>query len=241
VEPQDETSAQAKELLLGWNGEMDAAQVEPTIYSACRDALLKEILEHNLGPKLADEAWHPADRGLGSFGNRLKARIVSMMESDDHSLLASGDDWPAAMSRALGRGVESLRQRLGDNLEEWRWEKVHQARPRHTLSAAYPEVSELLDPPPVPANGDGDTPLAGGYAPADLATITSLSVARYAYDFADWDNSLWVVPLGSSGHPGSKHYSDQSDLWRQVQMAPMLYSWERIAAECESTQRLEPA
>ena len=98
-----------------------------------------------------------------------------------------------------------------------------------------------MDPPPIPANGDGDTPLAGGYAPADPAIITSLSVARYAYDFADWDKSLWVVPLGSSGHPGSKHYHDQSDAWRQVEMVPMVYSWDRIAAECESKQKLEPA
>ena len=241
VEPRDEMSVRAKEMLLTWRGSMDADRVEPTIYSACRDALLKEILDHNLGPKLGEEAWHPADRGLGSFGNRLKARLVTMIAEDDRSLLPPGDDWPSAMSRALSRGVGSLRERLGEDMNQWRWGRIHQARPRHTLSGAHPEVSELLDPPPIPANGDGDTPLAGGYAPADPATITSLSVARYAYDFADWDKSLWVVPLGSSGHPGSKHYHDQSDAWRQVEMVPMLFSWDRIAAECESKQKLEPA
>ena len=42
VEPLDEMSAQAKEKLVGWSGSMDAGKVEPTIYSACRDALLKK-------------------------------------------------------------------------------------------------------------------------------------------------------------------------------------------------------
>ena len=125
-------------------------------------------------------------------------------------------------------------------MPQWNWERIHQARPQHNLSGAYGELSSLLDPPPIPAGGDGDTPLAGGYSPADPAAITSLSVARYAYDLDDWDRSLWIVPLGSSGHPGSKHYHDQSSKWRQVQMVPMVYSWERIAAEYEAHQRLTP-
>ena len=241
VEPLDEMSARAKNKLLGWAGSMDAGRVEPTIYSACRDALLKEILERNLGPELFQEAWNPAGRGSGAFGNRLKARIVVMISEDDLSLLPLGEGWPSMLGRALSKGVADLQKRLGDDMEEWRWEQIHLARPRHNLSLAYPELSGLLDPPAIPASGDGDTPLAGGYSIAEPATMTSMSVARYAYDLADWDNSLWVVPLGSSGHPGSKHYHDQSETWRQVQMLPMLYSWDRIIAESETQQRLEPA
>ena len=66
-------------------------------------------------------------------------------------------------------------------------------------------------------------------------------MARYSYDTANWDNSLWVVPLGSSGHPGSPHYSDQSEIWRQVQMVPMRWDWNGIIAGAESHQTLRPA
>ena len=103
VEPGNALSAIARDRLLAWDGSMDANRVGPTIYSAMRDALLKEIFETNLPADLADAAWHPADRGLGSFGNRLKARMVEMLRSDDRSLLADGDTWPAAISRALAR------------------------------------------------------------------------------------------------------------------------------------------
>ena len=233
-------AAEARERLLAWNGAMDAGAVEPTIYSAVRDALFKEALGNNLTPELAENAWSPGDRGLGSFGNRLKARLSAMIEQDDVSLLPPGDTWAAALSRALTAATATLRDRLGDDMEEWRWERVHQARPQHTLSAAYPELAGLLDPPPIPASGDGDTPLAGGYSPAAPATITTLSVARYCYDPADWKDSLWVVPLGSSGHPGSPHYCDQSDTWRRVEMVPMEWDWPEIERSAESRQRLLP-
>ena len=241
VEPRDAASATAKERLLAWNGEMDAGLVEPTIYSAMRDALLKEVLETNLTEELAHDAWHPADRGLGSFSNRLKAQLVAMIGRDDQSLLPKGDTWPTAVARALSKAVATLTDRLGDDMDQWNWGRVHQARPKHNLSAAFPELAELLDPPAIPTSGDGDTPLQGGYSPASPATVTSLSVARYSYDPSNWENSLWVVPLGSSGHPGSPHYADQSETWRQVKMIPMGYDWDAIKASSETEQSLEPA
>ena len=239
--PLDSASAAAKDRLLAWNGEMDARLVEPTIYSAMRDALLKEVLETNLTEGLAKDAWHPADRGLSSFSNRLKAQLVAMIGRDDRSLLPQGDSWPTAVARALSKAVATLGERLGDDMAQWQWNRVHQARPKHNLSAAFPDLAELLDPPAIPASGDGDTPLQGGYSPASPATVTSLSVARYSYDPSNWENSLWVVPLGSSGHPGSPHYADQSETWRQVKMIPMGYDWDRIRASCETEQTLEPS
>jgi len=241
VEPQDELSARAKDKLLAWSGVMDADRVEPAIYSAFRDALLQEVLEHNLGSELAEFAQNPGNRGLGSFTNRLKARLVTLIREDDSSLLAPGDDWPSLMRRALERGVAALQKHMGGDLEQWRWDRVHQARPVHTLSAAFPELADMLDPPPIPMSGDGDTPLAGGYSPADFATVTGLSVARYAFDLGDWSSSLWAVPLGASGHPGSPHYHDQSETWRKVQMVPMEYDWGTILDRSATQQRLEPA
>jgi penicillin amidase len=240
VEPQDETSAQAREKLLAWDGRMDAARVEPTIYSAFRDALLRRVLQHNLGPELAELAWHPEDRGRGVFLNRLKSLLITLFLEDDRRLLLPGESWPGLMSQALAEGMATLREALGGDMAGWTWGRVHQARPRHTLSLAYPDLSPALDPPPIVTSGDGDTPLAGSYSPADFATVGGLSVLRYSFDLGEWDKSLWAVPLGSSGHPGSPHYHDQSEVWRKVEMVPMQYDWESIAAHRETHQALHP-
>ena len=70
--------------------------------------------------------------------------------------------------------------------------------------------------------------------------MTGMSVARYVFDTSDWNNSAWVVPLGASGHPGSPHYADQTPTWREVQLIPMLYDWDRIAASAKTRQALRP-
>ncbi len=244
VEPLDEPSAWAKDLLLDWAGEMDAALVAPTVFNAMRDALLERLLRHNLGDDLAAQALDPAGRGAGVFLTRFKNLAATSVESrpglQSPGLLPPGAGWPELAAQSLAQGLAMLRERFGEDTSGWEWGKVHQARPAHKLSPAFPELAYLLDPPPIPMSGDGDTPLAGSYAPAQFATVASLSVARYSYDLADWNNCLWAVPLGSSGHPGSPHYADQSEVWRQVQMVPMLYDWERIAAGCATAQRLEP-
>ena len=91
--------------------------------------------------------------------------------------------------------------------------------------------------------GDSDTPQAAGYAGLEGTgfALTGTAVARYCFDTSDWDNSGWVVPLGSSGHPGSPHYADQVEAWREVRLVPMRYDWDRIAREAETVQKLSPA
>jgi penicillin amidase len=141
----------------------------------------------------------------------------------------------------LAAGVADLRQRLGDAMDAWQWGRVHHTQPHHPLSAVFPDFAPLLDPPAVPCGGDGDTPQAASYSPTAPYATTNMSVARYVFDLADWYGSRWIVPLGVSGHPGSPHYADQTSLWSDVELIPMLYDWHHITADATSEQRLEPA
>ena len=236
--PDDPTAADALRRLQKWSGSIDPEAVEPTIYSAMRDALLWRLLKHNFGEEVAALAWQPVDRGRGVFLNRFKNLMTDGMTAGDTGLLPDGSDWPQVLASALDEGVRTLKAKLGPDIDGWRWNRVHRARPQHPLSMAMPKLGKLLNPPEIPTGGDGDTPWAGSYAPGDLATVGGLSVFRYAYDPADWERSLWAVPLGASGHPASPHFADQSEMWSHVRMAPMTYNWERVKANAETEQTL---
>ena len=128
-------------------------------------------------------------------------------------------------------------------MDAWHWGKVHRTRPRHPLSAAFPEAAALLDPPAVGFGGDNDTPQAAAFGGTDARdfAISATSVTRYAFDLGNWERSGWTVPHGGSGHPGSAHYADQLSAWADRRLHPMHFAWDRVEAAATARQRLEPA
>ena len=229
----------AREMLAQWDGQMVPDLAAPTIYAATRDRLVRKVMEPILGP-LAAEAFSPAGRGGPGHVARLRSHFPRMIQTDDRSLLPPGRDWEGLLSESFVEALNELSDRLGTDVQTWKWGAVHHTRPRHPLSLFFPELGGLLDPPSVPMGGDGDTPQAGSYSPGEQFVMTSMSVSRYAFDLGDWENSRWVVPLGASGHPGSTHYADQGPVWQQVQMLPMTWDWRKLEAEAESRQTVCP-
>jgi penicillin amidase len=108
----------------------------------------------------------------------------------------------------------------------------------HPLSPQFPEAAVLLDPPGPIVRGDGDTVCATGTFCAGGTDATYGPIARYAYDVGQWDTGQWLVFHGASGHPGSPHYADQTDLWARGALIPALYNWPRIEALAKSRQTL---
>jgi penicillin amidase len=240
ISPPDPHAEAALKELLAWDGVMDRDSVPATIYAGFRERLLRQLMEPILGP-LTAEAFAGAPRGAVAHMSRIRARLAEMIRGNDRTLLPAGGEWPAAIARALSAAVDELRAALGPDVSTWRWGRIHATQPQHTLSAAFPALANLLNPPPLPMGGDGDTVQAASFIAGAGYGVTVTSAARYVFDLGDWDRSAWVVPLGSSGHPGSPHYADQAKAWGEVQLLPMRYDWKRIRKEAETQQVLEPA
>ena len=239
VPPRDARFEAGRAMLTAWDGAMERDLAEPTVYSAMRLHLNRRLAERCLGA-LAGEAIDAAGRGIPAHLRQLEALFVAHAEADDTSLLPDGLDWATALGDALAEGIAYLADRLGDDVTAWTWGSVHRTRPVHTLSPSFPDLAGRLDPPSVAMGGDGDTPQAGFFAPGEPFTMMSMSVARYLFDPSDWDASRWIVPLGSSGHPGSPHYADQLPIWSEIDMVPMTYGAGAVRASAQTTQTLKP-
>jgi penicillin amidase len=219
---------------------MDPDSISATVYSVFRWKLHLKVIGSLLG-SLADQALVSGGRGAPTHISHLAIRLLEGLKSEDSSLLPDGETWDTTISRAFIEGVEYLRQTIGPDLEEWVWGKLHYTKPTHTLSEIFSNHKDLLNPPSVPMGGDGDTPQAGSFALSNPFVMTGMSVARYVFDPSDWDNSRWIVPLGSSGHPGSSHYSDQTALWSKVEVIKMAYTTKAVKEISVSQQKLTPS
>jgi len=238
LEPIDEFLSKARARIADWNCAMDPDAVAPTIYSAFRIKLLKRFVEQLVGP-LCEEMFTATGRGAPRHLGELATLMATMVKTDDTAVLPPDKTWPHMAADAFAEAVSFLKEQFGSDMEAWVWGTVHRTCPKHPLSDLFPDFKGHLDPPSVAMGGDGDTPLAAGYAYSRPFDVTLLSVLRYVYDTADWDNSGWAVPLGVSGHPASAHYADQSDAWSRTDLVPMLYTWDRIKGEAASHQVLE--
>lgn len=239
---QDGPSAKVIKHLARWDSKMDRDSTAATIYIVTRYQLTRLLKSQ---PKLSPLNINPFsdEPVLQAFKaeDRLMWEVVpTLLMENDTSFLGIEENWSGLLAEALKRAVAWLTDTLGPNMDGWEWGKLHRTSPIHPLTLAHPELGELLNPPSVSIGGDGDTPQAAWISPGFSYNVYLTSVGRYVFDLADWDNSRWIVPLGSSGHPGSPHYSDQAQIWADIQLIPMSYSWEKIIAETETKQQLEP-
>ena len=241
-EPDAPLAREMRDILVNWDGRMDRSSAAAAIYGSVRTYLFADTIKAVLGP-MAENALVPAGhigRGAGGHAGTLYTRALRALAVNDDSALPRGTTWADLIESALNQAGAELAARLGPEASKWHWGALHRTRPRHPLSRAFPDSASLLDPPRIATHGDGDTPLAGAYSMIDRFSATAMSVNRYIHDPSDWRNSRWIVPLGASGHPGSRHYADQAPIWADVQTIPQLWDWDDIVAAAETRQTLAP-
>lgn len=230
-------AADARDRLLTWNRSMEPDDVAPTIYAVLREAMAEILCERE--PMRRAVSWpYPEEPLPTPAQTRVRAALPRLIERDDRSVL-DGGEWADVIGEALERAVAWLCETLGQDMQTWRWERLHTTQITHPVARTLREAADVLNPPRLGCGGDGETVQATGWE-TGLA-VQHGSVARYVFDLGDWDRSGWIVPLGSSGHPGSEHYADQAERWARVELVAMTYSWDKIEAGARTRQLLDPS
>jgi penicillin G amidase len=109
--------------------------------------------------------------------------------------------------------LDELTTRLGPDMTNWRWGKLHVLLQKHFLSGRG-ELGQLLDRSGLPLGGDGNTVNSSTPDPSYAAWLGA--TYRMVTDLADPQLGMWSIEVGSvSGHPGSTHYDDQIAPWSE--------------------------
>lgn len=195
---------------------------------------------------LADELGEESDYiGQGSSASIFMRQLTAEPESpwwDDVTTEAveTRDD---QMLAALTAALEWLSQRLGPEMAGWEWGKLHQAT---FVSAPLGQsgiapLETLVNRGPFPLNGGENTVNNAGWDWQTPALVDWHSSMRMVVDMANFNNSLWVIPTGQSGHPSHPHYADQITEWAYGGYFPMRNGEPAVRAAAVSTLTLVPA
>ena len=216
--------------LQSWDCKLSEDSPEACLYSILKRRWCESVGER-LGvvkPELGAPGWPSPE----SASRMLADSAITLLVEGNWRLVSGLEDqasFGAALSACVDETLTELEQRLGEDTSQWHWGKLHRMASPHLLASAIREAADL-HPPIDSCPGDGDTVRCGSTTPETGERATAASVARYAFDLGNWDNSGWVVPHGVSGVRGSGHDINQREMWLNCELLPMSFSEAAVTA-----------
>ena len=220
----DPTVLEAAGFLDEWNGRMDVDEVGASIF---------ELFFAEFTTAVAAERFTGDEVPL--VAGAISGYAVRLLGKDE-----TGGSPPRneTVVTSMLCAIDALTERLGPDMKEWRWGKIHKIALNHLLSDRG-DLSDLLKRGGQPVGGNGITVSNTGFDPNYLASIGANW--RHNADLADDPPGLWAVDAtGQSGHPGSPHYGDQLTEWLAGRHHYLPLDGERARAQAVQMLTLKP-
>jgi penicillin amidase len=249
LHPQTQRGVRAIERLKSWDGRLDARTIAGTIYhaftvefsqavvrAAVRDRTLVERYLNKSGAELFAVVSSPW---------RFQPRMLELWDEGDPAWFASaerpeGRPWDEVALEALEAALDGLEERFGRDPDRWRWGRVHGVEFAHPFGDANPLFHRIFNRFVV-TGGASETVTQNGYLPTAPFKGIWGPVYRMLADLGDARRSRWQLTTGQSGHPGSSHYDDLLEGWRDGHTNPVYLDEQELRAAGGAKQlRLDP-
>ncbi|MET7533069.1 penicillin acylase family protein [Streptomyces goshikiensis] len=206
-------AAALRERLLAWDRHMAAGSTDATVFSAFRTATVRHFAADPVfagltGAPSGPEVFHPWLYLVPKIGYALEGLLTTG--------LLPGLDRAAHVRAALEETAAAARP-------DTPWSQVHRLTPWSALPDPDAEWPGL--------GGDHDCVNATSTVPGFTDLTARASAARYVWDLARREDSLWAVPLGADGVNGGPHHRDQLPLWARCELIPVVTDWDRLTKE----------
>ncbi len=213
-----------------WNGDSSINSIESSLYHLWSYWVMKLTFEDEMRDRyqpftqIADY-WHTFKSHIQNVGSPWWDNVNSPVKETRDEILVE----------AFGKAMESLKSKIGDKEEDWKWGSLHTVTYRHPLSK-IPLVGKLFDLGPYPAGG-GSFQVNNMSSPRfdDNYSVTLGPSTRRLIDMADPAHSLGILPTGNSGHYESPYYKDQVQTYLDNKFRAQLLN----IAEIKTNQVLE--
>ncbi len=224
----------ARELLLGWDGQLNMDSAPAALYMAFWRNLLDLTFSDDL----------PEFYGVGvdSGAKEIMRNLLTLPNSPwwDDVTTPEVETRDEVFVAAFASGFDEIRKLQGNAPTGWSWGDLHTLTFYNQVMSSFPFIKNAFDRGPYPTAGGSAIVNATGWDADNPYEVDWLPSMRMIVDLGDLTNSLTVNTTGQSGHPYHPHYADQPDLWRNIQYHPMLWARADVEADAEGHLRLVP-
>jgi penicillin amidase len=230
--------AAGQRLLRDW----DFAQDPDSAAAEYFNVVWRTLLETTFQDDLPEDAWPTGgDRWMQVVDDLLDQPDSTWWDDQDTpDVVEDRDD---ILREAMLEARDEVTRLDAVNVEDWEWGHLHRLDLRNqTLGeSGVGPVEWLVNRGGWEVGGANASVNASGWDATDPYTVDYGPSMRMVVSLADFDDSRWINLTGVSGHPFSKHYTDQTDLWADGKTLPWLFSRSAVEDAGEHTLTLAPA
>ncbi len=221
------------ELLIHWDGNLSADKVEGSLYNVSKLMIVRKVFESAIHDKqLVDELL---GKGFNAIFGPVNAYLghntpilLRILENENSFWIKAAGGKEKILKDGFKSAIDWLKLNYGTSSKKWNWGNLHAIVFPHALSAQAP-LDKVFNVGPIPIGGDKDTPHQTYNMSVDsFGGELSAPSYRQIIDFANFDNSTVIMPLGNSGNMASPFYKNQLRDWFDGKNYPMCWSKESV-------------
>lgn len=199
----------ALKMLQSWGGKFKQEKVAPTIYTR----FIYEFLKNTFKDEMQE--------GFSQFLNTPLSKnmiAVQMAKSesvwwDDVTTKDVVENKKEIITQSFKNTVSFLIKQLGDDIEQWRWNRVLSLEHKHPIGEGGDLLRVIFNVGPFEIDG-GNEVINNQQFKLDSTgyyKIKNGPSTRRIIDFSDVKNSIAILPTGQSGNRFSPYYKNQAE------------------------------
>jgi penicillin amidase len=224
VSAADERQAEALAYLGDWDGLSTRESVAATIFEAWSLHIGRAILEDELHGDLYERLL------LRTYGSNFALDVLAEPERYrswcEDVLLAPAESCIDTARAALDNALDELEERLGTNMERWKWGTIHRTQFEHTPFSKVPVLRRLFHRSIANGSSTYAVNLAASRLTEPRYEQYALPSYRHVIDLGTLAGGRFMTATGQSGNPLSAHYDDFIQRHRDVDYLPMTFARE---------------
>lgn len=223
----------ATDILKKWDGNHQVGDIAPTIYYKFLYFITEGIFLDELGEK--DFSTLQKTHLLLHTMPKLLANNRSIWW-DKLATKNRTETRKEILTEAFNKTIQNIGSQLGEDVNEWKWGKVHLLEHAHPLGTQKP-LNYFFNVGAFSVNGGSEVinNIKSLLTKDQIHKVSAGPSKRIIIDFADVENAISVLPTGQSGNFMSKHYDDQASLYNEGKFRKMMMN----KAEIEKTKASE--
>ena len=221
VEKSKGTASERKafSIIENWDGNYLKTSVGPTIFNRFLYEFLKETYNDELG-----------DSFQLFINSQLQDQVLPLQVNREKSVwwdnISSKDKIETRtdiVNLAFKNAIAFLQNQLGENIEDWTWNRVLSIEHEHAIGKAGGLLRTFFNVGPFETIG-GNEVINNQIFNLDSTgyyKVTAGPSTRRIVDFSDIENSLAILPTGQSGNVFSEYYKDQTEKYLEGEFVKM--------------------